>query len=68
MPRPAAAAPCRCWAAGSPAPIARPAAAAAPQVFGGRVVRAPCGVMHGKTSPVWHKDTGLLAGLDNPFK
>lgn len=38
------------------------------QVFGGRVVRAPSGVMHGKTSPVWHTDTGLLQGLDNPFK
>lgn len=38
------------------------------QVFGGNVVRAPGGVMHGKTSPVFHSDTGLLAGLDNPFK
>lgn len=34
------------------------------QVFGGNVVRAPCGVMHGKTSPVFHTDTGLLQGLD----
>ena len=39
-----------------------------PQVFGGNVVRAPCGVMHGKTSPVFHTNTGLLEGLDNPFK
>lgn len=38
------------------------------QVFGGNVVRAPCGVMHGKTSPVFHTDVGLLEGLDNPFK
>lgn len=38
------------------------------QVFGGKVVRAPCGVMHGKTSPVFHTNTGLLEGLDNPFK
>ena len=38
------------------------------QVFGGDVVRAPSGVMHGKTSPVWHTNTGLLEGLDNPFK
>lgn len=30
------------------------------QVFGGDVVRAPSGVMHGKTSPVHHKDSGLL--------
>ncbi|PSC67532.1 anthranilate synthase component II [Micractinium conductrix] len=38
------------------------------QVFGGNVVRAPSGVMHGKTSPVWHTNTGLVEGLDNPFK
>jgi len=38
------------------------------QVFGGDVVRAPSGVMHGKTSLVWHTDEGLLEGLDNPFK
>ncbi|DBB12625.1 TPA: Ankyrin repeat and SOCS box protein 2 [Trebouxia sp. C0006] len=37
------------------------------QVFGGDVVRAPSGVMHGKTSPVHHKDSGLLKGLSNPF-
>jgi len=30
------------------------------QVFGGDVVRAPSGVMHGKTSPVHHKNSGLL--------
>ena len=30
------------------------------QVFGGDVVRAPSGVMHGKTSPVHHNGTGLL--------
>lgn len=38
------------------------------QVFGGKVIRAPSGVMHGKTSPVFHSNTGLLRGLDNPFK
>lgn len=38
------------------------------QVFGGNVVRAPSGVMHGKTSPVFHTSVGLLEGLDNPFK
>lgn len=32
------------------------------QVFGGKVVRAPTGVMHGKTSPVFHTDDGLLKG------
>ena len=39
-----------------------------PQVFGGKVVRAPSGVMHGKSSPVFHTNTGLLEGLENPFK
>ena len=35
------------------------------QHFGGRVVRG--GLMHGKTSPVVHDDTGLYAGLPSPF-
>jgi anthranilate/para-aminobenzoate synthase component II len=30
----------------------------------GDVVRAPCGVMHGKTSPVFHTDKGVLQGLE----
>eukprot|EP00884_Botryococcus_braunii_P014642 jgi/Botrbrau1/23179/Bobra.0041s0030.2 len=30
-------------------------------------VRAPCGVMHGKTSLVHHNNSGLLKGLPNPF-
>jgi anthranilate synthase/aminodeoxychorismate synthase-like glutamine amidotransferase len=34
-------------------------------VFGGRVVRAPQ-LMHGKTSPVRHRDIGVFAGLENP--
>ena len=35
------------------------------QVYGGRVVRAPSGVMHGKTSPVFHTGAGLLqVGMD----
>ena len=37
------------------------------QVFGGRVVRADQ-VMHGKTSPVFHNDTGVFKGLSNPFE
>ncbi|CAI5969801.1 unnamed protein product [Closterium sp. NIES-65] len=41
------------------------------QAYGGRIVRAPGGVMHGKTSPVLHSmadsDSGLLAGLPSPF-
>jgi len=36
------------------------------QVFGARVVRAKK-VMHGKTSAVFHDDTGLLHDLPNPF-
>lgn len=35
------------------------------QHFGGRVERG--GLMHGKTSPVEHDDTGLYAGLPSPF-
>ncbi|CAG9467032.1 unnamed protein product [Pedinophyceae sp. YPF-701] len=37
------------------------------QAFGGKVVRAPCGVMHGKVSPVTHTNVGLLEGLPSPF-
>jgi anthranilate synthase component II len=37
------------------------------QVFGGDVVRAPQ-VMHGKTSLIHHHDTGVFAGLPNPFE
>jgi anthranilate synthase/aminodeoxychorismate synthase-like glutamine amidotransferase len=37
------------------------------QAFGAAVVRAPM-VMHGKTSPVSHRGTGVLAGLPNPFE
>ena len=35
-------------------------------VFGGRVVRAP-ELMHGKTSQVEHRDTGVFFGLPNPL-
>ena len=37
------------------------------QVFGGRVVRAGR-LMHGKTSPIEHTGTGILAGMPNPFE
>lgn len=37
------------------------------QVFGGDVVRADK-VMHGKTSPVFHNNQGVFAGLHNPFE
>ncbi|CAD5108202.1 aminodeoxychorismate/anthranilate synthase component II [Zestomonas carbonaria] len=36
------------------------------QAFGGDVVRARQ-VMHGKVSPVFHNDTGVFAGLNNPL-
>jgi len=36
------------------------------QAFGGEVVRARQ-VMHGKTSPVFHKGQGVFAGLNNPL-
>ena len=36
------------------------------QAFGGDVVRARQ-VMHGKTSPVFHHDLGVFAGLNNPL-
>jgi len=34
--------------------------------FGGDVVRAPR-IMHGKTSPIHHDDTGVFTGLPDPF-
>jgi len=36
------------------------------QAFGGKVVRARQ-VMHGKTSPIHHKDTGVFSGLPSPL-
>ncbi|WP_271410402.1 aminodeoxychorismate/anthranilate synthase component II [Pseudomonas sp. Q1-7] len=36
------------------------------QAFGGDVVRARQ-AMHGKTSPVFHKDQGVFAGLNHPL-
>jgi anthranilate synthase component 2 len=37
------------------------------QAFGGRIVKATA-VMHGKTSPIYHADTGVFSGLDLPFQ
>lgn len=37
------------------------------QAFGAEVVRAKQ-VMHGKTSPVYHQDVGVFAGLPNPVE
>lgn len=36
------------------------------QIYGGQIVSAPT-LMHGKTSPVYHRGVGVFAGLDNPF-
>jgi len=36
------------------------------QAFGGKIVRADR-LMHGKTSPVFHDDREIFAGLPNPF-
>jgi anthranilate synthase component II len=36
------------------------------QAFGGKVVRAPV-LMHGKTCPIAHDDTGVFSGLPSPF-
>jgi anthranilate synthase component 2 len=37
------------------------------QAFGGHIVHARQ-VMHGKTSPIHHADTGLFNGLANPYR
>lgn len=36
------------------------------QAFGGRIVHAKQ-LMHGKTSPIFHSNTGVFRGLPNPF-
>lgn len=37
------------------------------QAFGGQVIQAK-EIMHGKTSPVFHDETGLFDGLSSPFE
>jgi anthranilate synthase/aminodeoxychorismate synthase-like glutamine amidotransferase len=37
------------------------------EAYGGRIVRAP-ELRHGKTSPVYHDDRGVLSGLPDPFR
>lgn len=36
------------------------------QVFGGKIVRAGH-VMHGKTSPIYHRSQGVFTGLPSPY-
>lgn len=36
------------------------------QVFGGKIVSAPV-LMHGKTSPIYHQNLGVFAGINSPF-
>jgi anthranilate synthase component 2 len=38
------------------------------EAYGGKVVRAPRGVMHGKTSSVRHDGTGLFDGIPSPLE
>jgi anthranilate synthase/aminodeoxychorismate synthase-like glutamine amidotransferase len=38
------------------------------EAYGGRVIRAPRGVMHGKTSAVRHDGTGLFEGVPDPVE
>ncbi|HEY2932782.1 MAG TPA: aminodeoxychorismate/anthranilate synthase component II [Acidobacteriota bacterium] len=37
------------------------------EVFGGKIIRAPS-LMHGKTSPVFHENGGLMRGLPSPVQ
>jgi len=37
------------------------------EAYGGRVIRAPRGVMHGKTSRIVHDGTDLFAGVPSPL-
>lgn len=37
------------------------------QVYGGKVVRAGSGVMHGKTSAIHHRGEGVFHDLERPF-
>jgi anthranilate synthase/aminodeoxychorismate synthase-like glutamine amidotransferase len=38
------------------------------QAYGGRVIRAPRGVMHGKVSRIRHDGSGLFDGVTNPLE
>ncbi|MFN0098230.1 MAG: anthranilate synthase component II [Gemmatimonadaceae bacterium] len=38
------------------------------EAYGGRVIRAPRGVMHGKTSRIRHDGTGMFEGVSDPLE
>ena len=38
------------------------------EAYGGRVIRAPRGVMHGKTSRIVHDATGIFKGVPSPVE
>lgn len=38
------------------------------QAFGGDIIRAPTGLMHGKSSLVSHTGVGVLHGMSDPFQ
>lgn len=38
------------------------------EAYGGEVIRAPRGVMHGKTSRIAHDGTGLFEGIESPVE
>jgi anthranilate synthase component II len=38
------------------------------EAYGGRVIRAPRGVMHGKTSKIRHDGTGLFSSIPSPLE
>ena len=38
------------------------------EAYGGRVIRAPRGVMHGKISRIRHEASGLFEGVSNPLE
>ncbi len=71
--------PCTPNEAGISVPLIRAAAGRVPilgvclghqsigQAFGGDIVKARA-VMHGKTSPIHHANTGVFSGLENPFE
>lgn len=37
------------------------------QVFGGKIIHAK-EIMHGKTSMIYHKSTGVFTGIENPYE